>query len=95
VIDAISVFKASVAGFAATDRLDFTSVAFGSTTKESYAAKGQGGILTVTDGTQVAKLTLLGQYAAAGFGIEADGHGGTNVTYTPPQPHALVLAASG
>jgi hypothetical protein len=39
-----------------------------------------GGVLTVKDGTHVAKIALLGNYIAASFTLAADGHGGTLIT---------------
>jgi trimeric autotransporter adhesin len=47
-------------------------------------AAGTGGTLTLGDGTHWASLSLLGQYAAAGFAIGADATGGGLVTYTTP-----------
>jgi hypothetical protein len=39
-----------------------------------------GGTLTVSDGSHVATLALLGQYTASSFALSFDGHGGTFVT---------------
>jgi hypothetical protein len=39
--------------------------------------------LTVSDGTNVAKIALLGQYVAAGFNAAPDSGTGTVITYTP------------
>ena len=39
------------------------------------------GTLTVTDGGQVAKLTLLGNYVASDFALSDDHHSGTFVKY--------------
>ena len=43
-----------------------------------------GGVLTVTDGALHARVTLFGQYAAAGFSTVADQEGGAIVTYQDP-----------
>lgn len=75
-----AAFKAQLAGFGRTDRLDFRTILEGSKTKVHYAK----GTLSVTDGTHTASVTLLGQFAAAGFATASDGNGGTLVTYTPP-----------
>ncbi len=48
-------------------------------------ASGAFGTLSVQSGSQQTSMTLLGQYAAAGFGVASDGHGGTIVDYTPPK----------
>jgi hypothetical protein len=42
-----------------------------------------GGVLTAGDGSHVAKIALLGQYAAASFAMASDGHGGTLITDPP------------
>jgi hypothetical protein len=46
----------------------------------AMAASAVGGILSIKDGTQIAKLALLGNYMATSFVTAADGHGGTVVT---------------
>ncbi len=50
---------------------------------------GAFGTLTIQSGGHETSMTLLGQYAAAGFGIASDGHGGTFVDYTPPKVSLL------
>ncbi len=50
---------------------------------------GAFGTLTIQSGGHETAMTLLGQYAAAGFGIASDGHGGTFVDYTPPKVSLL------
>jgi hypothetical protein len=49
----------------------------------------------VTDNTQMADLTLLGQYSTAGFSLASDGHGGTFITdsQTTASTPGLNLAA--
>jgi len=78
--------RGSILDFAALTQAKPETVSF----KEN-AAKTQG-VLTVTDGTLRASLTLFGNYVAAGF------HGartadGTLVTYEPPAALHLDLAA--
>ncbi|HWD57342.1 MAG TPA: hypothetical protein VG308_03625, partial [Stellaceae bacterium] len=43
----------------------------------------QSGTLTVTDGSNTANLTLLGNYVTANFHIQTDGATGTLVTDPP------------
>ena len=81
VLDAAASFKATLLGFDTNDELDLKH--FGAATTISYAGNASGGTLTVTDGAEVAKIALLGQYAAAGFHTASDGHGGTLITYAP------------
>jgi hypothetical protein len=51
-------------------------------------------VLTVTDGTQHASVTLFGQYLATGFHLKSDGAAGTDITYTPPITQPGELAGS-
>ncbi|HWE76697.1 MAG TPA: AIDA repeat-containing protein [Stellaceae bacterium] len=53
-----------------TTAIDFTAIAWGSNTSFSFseASNNLSGTLTVSDGTNSASLTLLGQYMAAAFG---------------------------
>ncbi|WP_407050832.1 VWD domain-containing protein [Methyloraptor flagellatus] len=55
----------------------------------SEDAAGGFGTLTVTSGSQHTAILLMGQYAAAGFGLANDGHGGTTIDYQPPRPTLL------
>jgi len=87
-------FAGKLASFGAGDRLDLrqfdpatATIAF------QQNASGTQGKLTVSDGSLSATLTLLGQFAAAGFHGSADGLGGTNITYTEPSA-SLPIAAS-
>jgi len=83
-LDQSSEFGGTIARFAGGDALD---LAFGSNATLGYAANaaGTGGTLTVSVGAHTANLSLLGQYAAAGFTTAADQGGGTIVTYAPAQ----------
>jgi hypothetical protein len=56
------------------------------------AAKTEG-VLTVTNGAHSQKLTLFGQYVAAGFHMASDGQGGTDVTYAVPKSGETPLIA--
>jgi hypothetical protein len=46
----------------------------------------------VTDGSDVARITLFGQYAAAGFKTAKDGGTGTLITYTAPTETAALAS---
>jgi large repetitive protein len=84
----------TVSGFAATDTLDLASFKFHTTETLSFvenAAKTKG-VLTITDGTLHASITLFGLHVAAGFHLASDGAGGTDITYAPPPAAHLELA---
>ncbi|MCC8980641.1 hypothetical protein, partial [Bradyrhizobium acaciae] len=55
----------------------------------SANSSGTGGTLSVSDGTHMAQIALLGQYAANSFVATGDGHGGTLIT----EPAAVAMQA--
>ncbi len=80
---ALASFHATIGGFSTGDEFDLGG--FGYTTSEtevfSSNAGHTSGTLTVTDGSQVAKLTLLGSYVTSDFALSDDHHGGTFVKF--------------
>ena len=81
-VDTAGAFGAPVAGFAAGDALDLTSVGFTAGLNFGFAAGSGGGTLTVSDGTHSASVSMLGSYAPGGFILGSDGHGGVMVGYS-------------
>lgn len=77
-IDQAGLFAMPVAGFIAGDMLDLTALDFAATPTAGFA----GGMLTVSDGTRSAMLSLIGSYAASGFQLTGEGHGGVLVGYS-------------
>ena len=84
----------TIKGFAApSDVIDVTNLNASKLTATFVEnAAGTSGQLTLSDGSHSAKITLFGQFmaagfsgtaAAAGFSATADGAGGTNITYRP------------
>jgi len=83
VLDQASTLSGSISGFQSGDTIDLSFVSFGSGTTLGYQANTSGpagGTLTVTDGTNLVTLALLGQYSAASFALSSDGSGGTFIT---------------
>ncbi|MGI8839472.1 MAG: hypothetical protein ACR2F8_01585 [Caulobacteraceae bacterium] len=74
-------YTGSISGFSKTGgtSLDLGDIAFGGSTKATYAGTSKSGVLTVADGTHTANITLIGNYAKATFTTSSDGHGGTIV----------------
>jgi hypothetical protein len=78
-------FAAGIVGFGAGDTIDLLTFASASGEKATWTqTNSKQGTLAVTDGAKSASILLFGQYAASGFGVGNDGHGGTSVSYTPP-----------
>jgi autotransporter passenger strand-loop-strand repeat protein len=93
-LDASKSFVGNISGFSSipgiAETIDLRDIGFSNATKETFTQTGTSGTLTVTDGTNTANLTLLGQYSTANFSLSSDGAGGTLVK----DPPALVGSAS-
>jgi hypothetical protein len=63
-----------------SDQIDLSDINY-SSVQDSYA----NGVLTVTDGSNTAELSLSGSYTLANFDFATDGSGGT-IVYDPPAP---------
>lgn len=86
-----------IKGFTAGDTIDLRSFKIARET-HSFVENGAGtkGVLTVDEGGFRAKITLFGQYTAAGFNFADDGTGGTAITYSAPtSAHVASLAVHG
>ncbi|MBR1161990.1 immunoglobulin-like domain-containing protein, partial [Bradyrhizobium elkanii] len=83
-------FTGSIVGLNADDQLDLADILSGAGTTASYAANaaGDGGMLSISDGTHTAHIALLGQYSTGAFEVGADGAGGTLIKYL--DPHVLL-----
>ena len=83
--DDSQAYTGTVAGLAPGNHIDLADISFGAHTTLGYTPNdsNSGGGLTASDGSHVAKIALLGQYAAASFAMASDGHGGTLITDPP------------
>ncbi|WP_163161455.1 hypothetical protein, partial [Bradyrhizobium uaiense] len=90
-LDQSAAFSGTVSDFGGQDQLDLRDIGFGSATTVGFSANssGTGGTLSVSDGTHMAQIALLGQYAANSFVAAGDSHGGTLIT----EPAAAVMQA--
>lgn len=79
----LATFHATIGGFSTKDEFDLGGFAYGAGETEVFKENGADtqGTLTVTDGAEVAKLTLLGNYVASDFALSDDLHGGTFVKF--------------
>jgi autotransporter passenger strand-loop-strand repeat protein len=78
-------FSGSIAGLANSAQVvDLVDINFAALQTVAFSgASSSGGILTVSDGTHVAQLNLIGNYLAATFTSANDGAGGTLITDPP------------
>ena len=68
-----------------TSSLDLLDIVFTKgVTKATYSGSKSSGILTVTDGTHTAKITLMGNYTLSTFKVSDDTHGGTRSSIRRP-----------
>jgi hypothetical protein len=90
-----TTYAGKVSGFSKTGAtsFDLDDIAFGSTTV-AYSGTTASGVLTVSDGTHTAKITLIGDYTASSWVTTSDGHGGTSI-HDPTAPLASAMAGFG
>jgi hypothetical protein len=72
--------KLSITGFALGDTIDLADIKYGGSGPSLAFSKG---VLTVSDGTDVAKLNMVGNFTLASFKAAPDGSGGTLITDPP------------
>jgi hypothetical protein len=99
-LDASSSFAGQISGFGAQDKIDLADIAFGPNLSLGLVADndGSGSVVTVADRTNAAQIAFIGQYTAASFAAESDGHAGTLLVSTAaltdgPQPLHITLPA--
>src|SRR5207247_46364 len=88
----------TVSGFRTGDLLELSSFEHDAGEKLSFVenADQKKGVLTITDGSMKATITLFGQYVAAGFHLATDPAGGTAISYaTPASAHVDLVAGHG
>jgi hypothetical protein len=73
--------KLSITGFTVGDTIDLADINFVGSGPTLTFTKG---VLSVSDGTHVAKLHMIGSYTLANFHAASDGSGGTLITDPPP-----------
>jgi hypothetical protein len=99
-------YTGTVTGFSktGTTSFDLLDVGFVSSTEATYSGTKTGGVLTVSDGTTTAHITLVGNYLSSTWVASSDGHGGVSVVDPPaqapassatPSLHSFVAAMAG
>ncbi|MGI8839914.1 MAG: beta strand repeat-containing protein, partial [Caulobacteraceae bacterium] len=74
-------YTGSISGFSKTGAtsLDLRDIGFVNSGEATFSGTASQGVLTVTDGTHAANITLIGNYTAANFVAVSDGHGGVTI----------------
>jgi autotransporter passenger strand-loop-strand repeat protein len=75
-------FNGVISGFGVPGGIDLTDIAFSGATL-GYTNNVNSGVLTITNGANVATIQVLGQYVQANFNLSNDGNGGVLVTDPP------------
>jgi fibronectin-binding autotransporter adhesin len=86
-LDNLAGFQAAISGMSGPGQeVDLGGLAFSNAETATWSQTGNSGTLTVSDGGQTAKLTLIGTYSSTDFHLATDGKGGTYVD--DPRPAA-------
>jgi hypothetical protein len=74
-------YKAAITGFSRNGgtSLDLVDIDFVSSGEATFSGTKKSGVLTITDGTHTAEITLKGNFTKTTFTASSDGHGGTIV----------------
>jgi hypothetical protein len=89
-------YTGAITGFSKTNStsLDLVDISFVSSTEATFSGTSKSGVLTVTDGTHTAHITLVGNYTKSTFVASSDGHLGTIVVDPKAKGGAAMIAPS-
>ena len=85
-LDDAVAFTGQVSGLSGSDALDLADVSYGANTTATFLGDAAGGILTVSDGTDTANISLVGDYLSSSWDLSSDGNGGT-IVVDPASPN--------
>jgi hypothetical protein len=98
-LDHAQTYAGKITGFshAGTTSLDLRDIHFVSAAETKFSGNASGGVLTVSDGTHTATITLAGNYTGVTFKTSRDGHGGVIITAGPKPAavHSFVASLAG
>ena len=77
-----------------TTSFDLLDIGFVSASEATYSGTKTGGVLSVTDGTHTAHITMVGNYLSSAWVASSDGHGGVSVVDPPAQAPAVQSTAA-
>ncbi len=86
VLEQATSYSGQISGFKLGQSIDLTDIDFAAGVTMSYRSNNRSntsGVLTITDGTNTAKLQMAGSYTLANFTVASDGNGGTLLTDPP------------
>ncbi|MEO7026785.1 MAG: hypothetical protein ABI056_04440, partial [Caulobacteraceae bacterium] len=104
-LDESQGYGGSISGFSQSGgtSLDLRDIGFVSASEASFSGTSTSGLLTVTDGSHTARISLLGDYLGSTFICSSDHHGGVKIVDSSssspvsnpaklPSTHAIVSA---
>ena len=91
----LQAYAGTISGFstAGGTSLDLEDIAFVDASQASFLGTTSGGVLTVSDGTHTAHITLVGDYLGSTFTVSGDGSGGTTIVDPRAGTFAVAMAA--
>ena len=78
-LDDAQGFTGQISGLSGADAIDLADISYGADTQVTFLGNAAGGTLTITDGTESAKIALVGDYLSSTWDLSSDGHGGVTV----------------
>jgi hypothetical protein len=78
-LDDAQGFTGRISGLSGSDAIDLADISYSADTQVTFLGSAAGGTLTVTDGTESANITLVGDYLPSTWDLSSDGHGGVTV----------------
>ena len=72
-------FTGQISGLSGSDAIDLADISYGADTQVTFLGNAAGGTLTIADGTDSAKIALVGDYLSSTWDLSGDGHGGVTV----------------
>jgi hypothetical protein len=93
-------YAGTITGFSKTGgtSFDLVDIGFVGAGEATFSGTATSGVLTVTDGTHTAHITMAGDYTASVFTASSDGHGGTAIVDPAAAPtapaHRFIAAAA-
>jgi hypothetical protein len=90
---AAEIGGSTISNFRAGDSVDLTNLATATAILTGISVGATSTVLTVTDGSDTAHVTLDGAFGAGSFQLRSDGSGGTDIGFQPTVGYAYTLPA--
>jgi hypothetical protein len=85
-------YAGSITGLTVATTLALDDIGFVSAGEATFSGTGSSGVLTVTDGSETARINLIGDYSTSTFVASSNGHGGVLIVEAAAQNNARLHA---